>query len=228
MTKAADPRIIIALDEPDLERARAIVAELGENAIFYKIGLTLLAQGGHSLCQALKDQGKFIFQDWKLHDIGAQVEGATRAAASGACDLLTVHAEPQVMRAAVLGRGSSATKLLGVTVMTSLSQADLDAMGYGMALEDLVMHRVDQAIECGMDGVVASPHEAKTIRARVPKDFLIVTPGVRPMGSATNDQHRIATPKDALDQGASHLVIGRPVTLAKSPREALAAIIESL
>ena len=224
----ADDRLILALDEPDLDSARALVKTLGDSVSYYKIGLTLLAQGGLDLARELKDQGKLIFQDWKLHDIGAQVEGAAKAACSGACDLLTVHAEPQVMRAAVRGRGNGTTKIIGVTVMTSLSQADLDEMGYGTALAELVMLRVDQAVECGLDGVVASPHEAAMIRARVPADFLIVTPGVRPEGSDVNDQQRIATPQDAFLTGASHVVVGRPITRVADPVAATQNILAAI
>lgn len=224
----ADDRMILALDEPDLASARALIKTLGNSVSYYKIGLTLLAQGGLDLARELKDEGKLIFQDWKLHDIGAQVEGAAKAACSGACDLLTVHAEPQVMRAAVKGRGNGATKIIGVTVMTSLSQADLDEMGYGTALTELVMLRVDQAVECGLDGVVASPHEAAMIRARVPADFLIVTPGVRPEGSDVNDQHRIATPQEAFLNGASHVVVGRPITRATDPVAAAHSILAAI
>lgn len=224
----ADDRMILALDEPDLDSARALVKTLGDSVSYYKIGLTLLAQGGLDLARELKDQGKLIFQDWKLHDIGAQVEGAAKAACSGACDLLTVHAEPQVMRAAVKGRGNGSTKIIGVTVMTSLSQADLDEMGYGTALAELVMLRVDQAVECGLDGVVASPHEAAMIRARVPADFLIVTPGVRPEGSDVDDQQRIATPQDAFLNGASHVVVGRPITRVADPVAAAQSILAAI
>lgn len=224
----ADDRMILALDEPDLDSARALIKTLGDSVSYYKIGLTLLAQGGLELARELKDQGKLIFQDWKLHDIGAQVEGAAKAACAGACDLLTVHAEPQVMRAAVKGRGNGTTRIIGVTVMTSLSQADLDEMGYGTALAELVMLRVDQAVECGLDGVVASPHEAAMIRARVPADFLIVTPGVRPEGSDVNDQQRIATPQDAFLNGASHVVVGRPITRAADPVAAAQSILAAI
>ncbi|ESQ80821.1 orotidine 5'-phosphate decarboxylase [Asticcacaulis sp. YBE204] len=227
MSLPADPRIIVALDEPDLESARALVARLGDHVSFYKIGLTLLGKGGYALVEELGAQGKAVFQDWKLHDIGAQVEGAAQAISSGVCDMLTVHAEPQVMAAAVKGRVGN-TKLLGVTVMTSLTQAHLDEMGYGMALEDLVKRRVDQAVEAGMDGVVASPHEAAMIRARVPSEFLIVTPGVRPGWADANDQQRIATPADAIRNGASHMVIGRPITRAADPVEAVQKILAEL
>jgi orotidine-5'-phosphate decarboxylase len=224
----ADPRLIVALDEPTVGAALAMVERLGDHVSFYKIGLTLLGQGGLELTKGLEARGKAVFQDWKLHDIGAQVEGAARAISQGACDLLTVHAEPQVMKAAVLGRGAHKTKLLGVTVMTSLSQADLDEMGYGMVLSDLVKRRVDQAVDAGLDGVVASPHEAQMIRARVPDHFLIVTPGVRPLWSSANDQQRIATPSQALSNGASHLVIGRPITHAPDPVVAIKAILSEL
>ena len=224
----ADDRLILALDEPDLASARKLIKDLGDTVSFYKIGLTLLAQGGLTLCDELRAQGKSVFQDWKLHDIGAQVEGAAKAAASGSCDLLTVHAEPQVMRAAVAGRVNPACKIIGVTVMTSLTQDDLDEMGYGMQLSDLVMRRVDQAVACGLDGVVSSPHEAAMIRARVPKDFLIVTPGVRPVGADVNDQQRIATPQDAMLNGASHVVVGRPITRVADPVAAAQAILSAI
>lgn len=228
MTLPADLRLIVALDEPDLESARRLVTELGDSVSFYKVGLTLLAQGGLDLARELSASGKQVFQDWKLHDISAQVEGAARAAVATACDLLTVHAEPQVMKAAVRGRGDGRTRIIGVTVMTSLSQPDLDEMGYGLALRDLVLRRVDQAVDCGLDGVVASPHEAEIIRARVPADFLIVTPGVRPEGSSVDDQQRIATPQQAFLSGASHVVVGRPITRAPDPRAAAQAILAAI
>ena len=228
MTLPADPRLIVALDEPDLAAARKLIGELGDTVSFYKVGLTLLGQGGLELAHDLRAAGKHVFQDWKLHDIGAQVEGAARAVCSGGCDLLTVHAEPQVMKAAVKGRGDAATKIIGVTVLTSLQQGDLDDMGYGLELSDLVRRRVDQAVECGLDGVVSSPHEAEMIRALVPPEFLIVTPGVRPEGSDVNDQQRIATPQQAFLNGASHVVVGRPITRAPDPRVAAQAILAAI
>ena len=228
MTLPADPRLIVALDEPDLVSARQLIGELGNTVSFYKVGLTLLAQGGLELAHELRAAGKQVFQDWKLHDIGAQVEGAAKAACAGGCDLLTVHAEPQVMTAAIKGRGDHATKIIGVTVLTSLSQGNLDEMGYGLELSDLVKRRVDQAVACGMDGVVSSPHEAEMIRARVPSDFLIVTPGVRPEGSDVNDQQRIATPQQAFLNGASHVVVGRPITRASDPKAAAQAVLAAI
>ncbi|MBB5747288.1 orotidine-5'-phosphate decarboxylase [Brevundimonas variabilis] len=213
-----DPRLIVGLDLPSIEAAKAMVDRIGEGVSFYKIGLTLLARpGGVELAHELRARGKAVFQDWKLHDIGAQVEGAARAVAEGGCDLLTVHAEPQVMSGAVRGRDAAGTdtKILGVTVLTSLSEADLAAIGYGATAADLVAQRVRQALDCGIDGVVSSPLEAARVRAIAlaagRPDFLIVTPGVRPVGSEKGDQQRVATPQAALQAGATHLVVARPV-----------------
>ncbi len=228
MPVVADPRLMVALDYDNADAARALVAALGDAVSVYKIGLTLLARDGVALAHALRASGKQVFQDWKLHDIGAQVEGAARSVCEGGCDFLTVHAEPQVMRAAVRGRGSATTKLLGVTVMTSLTDADLIEMGYGFNTRDLILRRVDQALDCGLDGVVASPLEAELIRPRVPADFLIVTPGVRPADAAKDDQQRVATPAAALAAGASHLVIGRPITAAPDPVAAAQAILTEM
>lgn len=224
--KSADPRLIVALDLPTRADAEGLVEILGDSVSFYKIGLQLLATGGMEMARDLKARGRSVFLDWKLHDIGATVEKATAAiVASGACDLLTVHAEPQVMAAAVKGRGGErSAKILGVTVLTSLTGQDLAQMGYGMGVEALIERRVRQAVDAGIDGVVASPHEAHIARRIGGPDFLVVTPGVRPAGAAMNDQARAATPADALANGASHLVVGRPITAAGDPRAAARAI----
>ncbi len=223
------PRLIVGLDLPSVEAARAMVQRIGNVVEAYKVGLTLLARpGGVAFAHELRDMGKVVFQDWKLHDIGAQVEGAARSVAEGGCDLLTVHAEPQVMRAAVKGRGGLATKILAVTVMTSLSDQDLIEIGYSAPAADLVETRVRQALECGVDGVVSSPLEAARVRAIATEagrpDFLIVTPGVRPAGGDLGDQQRVATPSDALRAGATHLVVARPVIAADDPVMAAARI----
>ncbi len=222
----ADPRLIVPLDLPDRAEAEAMVERIGEAASFYKIGLQLLASDGMGLAKALKAAGRQIFLDWKLHDIGATVEKATAAVvASGACDLLTVHAEPQVMAAAVRGRaGGREARILGVTVLTSLSEADLADLGYGLSVTQLVERRIRQAIDAGVDGVVASPHEAALARRIAGPDFLVVTPGVRPSGAGLDDQARAATPAQALAAGASHLVCGRPITAAADPHAAALAI----
>jgi orotidine-5'-phosphate decarboxylase len=225
----SDPRLIVGLDLPSVEAARALVQRIGDGVEAYKVGLTLLARpGGVAFAHELRDLGKSVFQDWKLHDIGAQVEGAARSVAEGGCDLLTVHAEPQVMRAAVKGRGGLATRVLAVTVMTSLSDEDLIEIGYSAKAAELVEARVRQALDCGVDGVVSSPLEAARVReiandAGRP-DFLIVTPGVRPDGGDPGDQQRVATPAAALQAGATHLVVARPVIAAPDPVMAAARI----
>ena len=233
MSMSADSRLIVGLDLPSLDLARDMVARLGEAVSFYKVGLTLLARpGGVVFAHELRASGKQVFQDWKLHDIGAQVEGAARAVAEGGCDLVTVHAEPQVMRAAVKGRGAADTKILAVTVLTSLSDADLGEIGYGETAATLVERRVRQALDCGVDGVVSSPQEAARARQLATEagraEFLVVTPGVRPSGADAGDQQRIATPADALKAGASHLVVARPVIAAADPRAAAEAILTEM
>jgi len=229
-----DRRLICALDLPSCAQARAIVGQLGDRVGVYKIGLELLTVGGMELATELKKSGRQVFLDWKLHDIGETVRRASASiAAAGTCDFLTVHAEPQVMMAAVRGRAyRREMKILGVTVMTSLDDASLREIGYGLDVRALVTQRIRQAIECEIDGVVASPHEADLAR-RIAEDegrpgFLIVTPGVRPIGSDRNDQARAATPAEALEAGATHLVCGRPITAAADPRAAAEAILAEM
>lgn len=224
----ADPRLILPLDLPSVAEARAMVDTLGDAVSFYKIGLELLATDGMALARGLKAEGKSIFLDWKLHDIGATVERSARVLAGAGCDLLTVHAEPQVMQAAVKAKGGSDLKILAVTVLTSLNDADLIELGYAFSARDLVARRIRQAIDCGVDGIVSSPHEAALAREIAGPDFLVVTPGVRPFWSAKNDQARAATPADALKAGASHLVCGRPITAANDPREAALKVVAEM
>lgn len=217
----ADPRLIIPLDLPSVDEARAMVETLGDAATFYKIGLELFAGGeGMTLARELKASGKQLFLDWKLHDIGTTVQRSAAVLAGSGCDFLTVHGEPQVMAAAVRGKGKSSLKILAVTVLTSLTDQDLEDMGYHETARALVERRIHQAIAAGCDGVVASPQEAALARALGGKDFLVVTPGVRPDWSAKNDQARAATPADALQAGASHIVCGRPITAANDPQAA--------
>lgn len=224
----ADPRLILPLDLPSVAEARAMVDTLGDAVSFYKIGLELLATDGMALARDLKGEGKSIFLDWKLHDIGATVERSARVLAGAGCDLLTVHAEPQVMQAAVKAKGGSDLKILAVTVLTSLNDADLIELGYAFSARDLVARRIRQAVDCGVDGIVSSPHEAALAREIAGPDFLVVTPGVRPFWSAKNDQARAATPADALKAGASHLVCGRPITAANDPREAALKVVAEM
>lgn len=228
MAAAADSRLIVPLDVPTVDEARALVERIGDAAVFYKIGLQLFATGGMALAAGLKAQGKQVFLDWKLHDIGATVEKAAAAIAdAGSGDLLTVHAEPQVLKAAVKG-AEGRVKILGVTVMTSLSEADLADIGYAHGVEALVERRIRQTLDAGADGVIASPHEAALARKIGGEGFLVVTPGVRPEWSGKDDQARAATPAEALRNGATHLVCGRPITAAADPRAAALAVAQEM
>lgn len=224
----ADERVFVALDLPSVDEARDMVDRLGDSVASYKIGLQLLPIGGIALGRDLRAMGKNVFLDFKFHDIDATVEKATASVAGLDAQLLTVHARPDVMRAAVRGKGGSSLKILGVTVLTSLDKQALEDIGYNDNAENLVMRRVRQAIDAGVDGVVASPLEAAAIRAVVPDSFLVVTPGVRPTGADAGDQKRIATPSAALASGATHLVIGRPITQADDPVAAARAIVAEI
>ncbi len=225
MSDASRDRLIVALDLPSTEDARAAVAAIGEEASFYKIGYQLIPVGGLDLARALGAAGKKLFLDFKFHDIGATVERGTASVAKLGADFLTVHAEPDVLKGAVAGRaGDGRLKILGVTVLTSLTQESLADTGIAMRLEDLVLKRAEFCARLGADGVVASAREAAAIRARFGRDLLIVTPGVRPQGAGADDQQRIVTPADAILNGADFLVIGRPVVNARDPRAAARAI----
>jgi orotidine-5'-phosphate decarboxylase len=227
----SDDRLIVALDVPNIVSGLAIAARLGDAVGFYKIGLGMLTGGGLALANELKqEQGKRIFLDLKLFDIGATVEAAVRGIAQYDLDFLTVHGDPQVVRAAVEGRAGSNTKILAVTILTSLDRNDLDAnLIKGGDIAEIVVERAARALSAGADGVIASPHEAAMIRA-LPEAMgkLIVTPGVRPVGSASGDQKRIATPRQALLDGANHIVVGRPIWQATNPADAARAILADL
>jgi orotidine-5'-phosphate decarboxylase len=185
--------------------------------------------GGMDMARDLKRRGRKVFLDWKLHDIGATVEKATAAIiASEAGDFLTVHAEPQVLAAAVRARDAAPLKILGVTVLTSLTGQDLGEIGYGMSVEALVERRIRQVLEAGADGVIVSPREAALARRIGGPDLLVVTPGVRPAWAGLDDQARAETPAHTLGQGASHIVCGRPITAADDPRAAALAIAEEM
>lgn len=224
----ADPRLIVPLDLPTVDEAKAVVAALDEAVSFYKVGLELFASDGMTLARELKAQGKQVFLDWKLHDIGTTVQRAAAVLAGAGCDFLTVHAEPQVMAAAVRGKGRSDLKVLAVTVLTSLTDEDLIEMGFNETARQLVERRIHQAVAAGCDGVIASPHEAALARAIGGPGFLVVTPGVRPDWAAKNDQARAATPAEALKAGASHIVCGRPITAANDPRAAAERIVAEM
>jgi orotidine-5'-phosphate decarboxylase len=225
-----DNRLIVGLDLPDAATAQGVVDRLGADVSFYKVGLGLLASGGLDLAASLKAQGKRVFLDLKLFDISATVEAAVRGLNRLAPDFLTVQGDPHVVRAAVAGRGTAPTRILAVTVLTSLDREDLDdSMIVPGAMSDLVVERAFRAFEAGADGVIVSPREAAAVRAlRVAEGRLIVAPGVRPAGSPAGDQKRISTPAEALRAGADHIVVARPVWTAADPRAAAQAILAEI
>jgi len=219
-------RLIVALDVPGAAEAKSLIETLGDSVGVYKIGLELLFSGGFALAQELARHGRPIFIDAKLLDIEATVERATAAIARSGAAFLTVHAlDCKTLDAAVRGRGDSALKLLGITVLTNLSPADLIEQCCDHPLAELVRHRAKLTKEAGFDGVVASGHEAAQIREVVGREFLIVTPGIRPQGAEAQDQARAVTPRAAIGAGADYLVVGRPITRAPDPRAAAEAIV---
>jgi len=227
----ADNRLIVALDVPNAHAALEMTQQIGDAVNFYKIGLGMLTTGGLALANELiQEHGKRIFLDMKLFDIGATVESAVRGLAQFDLDFLTVHGDPHVIDAAKQGAAGSNLKILGVTILTTLDRTDLDNCLIQQGdIKDLVITRAAKAFEAGADGVIASPQEAALIRALPEaKGRLIVTPGVRPTGAALGDQKRVATPFEAIDDGADHIVVGRPVWTAKSPAQAAKDIISSL
>ncbi len=226
----ARDRLFVALDVADVNRARRLVEELGGSVAAYKIGLELLFGGGLEFAQGLKVAGRAVFLDMKLLDIANTVEKAAANIAGLGLDYLTVHAtDRKTLDAAVKGRGASQLKLLAVTVLTSLTDADLREQGIaGMGPADLVVHRARLAHEAGFDGVIASGQEAALVRAAVGEDFLIVTPGIRLPGGDAGDQARVMTPEAAIAAGATHLVVGRPITAAADPRAAAGEIVRRI
>lgn len=222
----ADDRLIVALDVPNALEGLRLAEKLGDEVSFYKIGLGMLTGGGLALANELTGIGKRVFLDMKLFDIANTVEKAVEGLAQFDLDFLTVHGDPNVVRAAVAGRGDTKLKILAVTILTSLDRADLDlALIQSGDIQDLVRERARLAFIAGADGVIASPHEAAMIRA-LPEAVgkLIVTPGVRPTGSDANDQKRVATPATAIGNGADHIVVGRPIYHATDPLEAVRLI----
>src|SRR5476649_1008584 len=217
-------RLIVALDLPDVAAAEAMIARLGDSVTFYKIGYQLGYAGGLPLIRQLADNGKKVFADLKLHDIGNTVARGVESVAKLGATFLTVHAYPQTMKAAVQARAGSNLKILAVTVLTSYDDGDLHAAGYRLNVSDLVEARAQQAQVLGVDGLVCSPEEAAALRRIVGHQIHLVTPGVRPAGSSTGDQKRIMTPARAIAAGADYLVVGRPILEAADPKAAADAI----
>src|SRR6476646_11529571 len=204
-------RLIVPLDLPDVAAAEAMIARLGDSVTFYKIGYQLAYAGGLPLVRRLADAGKKVFVDLKLHDIGNTVARGVESIAKTGATFLTVHAYPQTMKAAVEGRTGSGLKILAVTVLTSYDDDDLHAAGYRLGVSGLVEARAQQAQVLGVDGLVCSPEEAASLRKILGHQMNLVTPGVRPAGSAAGDQKRIMTPARAIAAGADYLVVGRPI-----------------
>jgi orotidine-5'-phosphate decarboxylase len=222
-----DP-VIIALDFDSPKDADALVLALGDSAGFYKVGMELFAAAGMDYVRCLNDRGMRVFLDLKYYDIGETVRRAVALVARSGAAFLTVHAVGQVMRAAIEGRGNSDLKLLAVSVLTSFDQRDVEEAGYYCTVDELVARRVEQAMAAGVDGIVGSPLEARAIRQIAGRDAILVTPGVRSRWAVKGDQKRVATPAEAIRDGANYIVIGRQVTRAADPMAALASIRDEL
>jgi orotidine-5'-phosphate decarboxylase len=221
-------RLIVPLDLPSVDAAEAMIARLGDSVTFYKIGYQLAYAGGLPLVRQLAGMGKKVFVDLKLHDISNTVARGVESVASLGATFLTVHAYPQTMKAAVEGRAGSDLKILAVTVLTSYDDGDLHAAGYRLSVADLVEARAQQAQVLGLDGIVCSPEEATALRKIVGHQMHLVTPGIRPAGTAVGDQKRIMTPARAIAAGADYLVVGRPVLEAADPKAAAEAIVAEI
>jgi orotidine-5'-phosphate decarboxylase len=225
-----DPRdrLIVALDLPSVDAAETMVARLGDSVSFYKIGYQLAFAGGLSFASALVRDGKRVFLDLKLHDIGSTVAKGVESVVRLGARFLTVHAYPQTMKAAAEAKSQSNLKILAVTVLTSYDDADLAAAGYDMTVGELAADRAAQARDMGIDGLVCSAAEVSLLRPIVGPNMLLVTPGIRPAGAASADQKRIMTPTAAIVAGADYLVIGRPILEAADPKGTAEAIIAEI
>lgn len=233
----ADDRLIVALDFHNIDDVTALVDSLGDSVSFYKVGMELFYSAGHDVVPFLKKQNKKVFLDLKLHDIPNTVaEGLCSLMFQGA-DILNVHASGgyTMMKTAVdklhalaEEKGVPCPKLIAVTILTSINEADWQGLGMQCTIREQVVRLAKLAKSAGMDGVVASPQEAAAIREACGPEFLIITPGVRPAGASVDDQSRIATPAAALNNGASHLVIGRPIRAAENPRAAAEMILKEM
>jgi orotidine-5'-phosphate decarboxylase len=224
----ARERLIVALDLPSVQAAESMVSRLGESVLFYKIGYQLAFAGGLPFAAGLIAAGKQVFLDLKLHDIGNTVTKGVESVAQLGATFLTVHAYPQTMKAAVEGKRGKALRILAVTVLTSYDDADLAAAGYDLTVPELAAARAQQARDTGIDGLVCSAEEAASLRNIAGPGMVLVTPGIRPAGSATGDQKRIMTPSRAIEAGADYLVVGRPVVEAADPRKAADAIVAEI
>jgi orotidine-5'-phosphate decarboxylase len=230
--RAMADRLIVALDVPTIERAAQLAGQLHGIVSFFKVGLWLLfAPGAERFVDGLIADGKRVFLDAKMYDIGETVrQGVARAVERGV-SLVTVHGDPDIMRAAVAGKGGSAsTKVFAVSVLTSQSDASVREMGYAISVAELVQLRARQAVACGCDGIIASAQDdPNAIRATIAAEHLLIaTPGIREPGAETHDQQRVATPRQAIARGADYLIVGRPITQAADPAVAARRIVADM
>jgi orotidine-5'-phosphate decarboxylase len=228
IVERAREKLIVALDYWDINDATKLVEDLGDKVSFYKVGLGLQLAGGDNLAKSLIQQGKRVFLDYKYLDIEETIRNAVKRAAELKIDFLTVHGVGGILRAAVEGRGNSSLKILCVTVLTSMDADDIKEMGFQCDVEELVLARAKKALDAGVDGVIASAREAAEIRKQTNNKLMIVSPGIRPRDSASDDQKRVATPSEAIRAGADYLVIGRPITRAPDPKQATKNIISEM
>lgn len=224
----ARDRLIVGLDVPTAAKAESLVSTLSDDVLFYKIGYQLAFAGGLELARDLAQSGKKIFLDMKLLDIDNTIASAVENIVKMGMTMLTLHAYPKAMKAAVDAAKGSDLCLLGVTVLTSMDNQDLLDAGYNQDAKSLVLTRAAQAKAAGMGGIVCSAQEASAVRAILGPDMALVTPGIRPAGSDNGDQKRVMTPAQALIAGSSHLVVARPITQAQDPRAAAQAILTEM
>jgi len=217
-------RLILALDVPSADEAKRLLDRVGDSVEVVKVGLELFTAAGPDIVRWAVAQGKRVFLDLKLLDIGETVKRTAAAAADLGVTFLTVHATSRTVRSAVEGRGCSPMKVLAVTVLTSFDESDLRETGIAESVRDTVLRRARLAAAAGADGVVASGGEAALIRTVLGKDPLIVIPGIRPVRSSHDDQLQVTTPAGAIAAGADYLVVGRPIRDAADPAAAARAI----
>lgn len=233
----ADERLIVALDFSELDQVKKLVEQLGSSVVYYKVGMELFYSVGSKVLDYLRNKDKKIFLDLKLYDIPNTVAKSAATLTRLGVSMLNVHASGgETMMAAAAEAvaeqshklGIPRPKLIAVTVLTSFSETEWSSLNCKNSIDKQVIHLACVAHKSGIDGVVASPLEASTISAELGKQFLIVTPGVRPNGTSRNDQNRVLTPKQALESGSTHLVVGRPITAAVDPRTAAEAILNEM
>jgi orotidine-5'-phosphate decarboxylase len=224
----ARDRLIVGLDVPNLQEAEKVVGALGDDILYYKIGYQLAFAGGLEFARDLAASGKKIFLDMKLLDIDNTVASGVENIVKMGMSMLTLHAYPKAMKAAVAAAKGSDLCLLGVTVLTSMDEGDLIAAGYEYDPHTLVLRRAEQAHLAGMGGIVCSAEESAAVRKIIGPDMALVTPGIRPSGSDKGDQKRVMTPADAIKAGSSHLVVARPIVKAVDPKEAARAILAEM